>query len=78
MLEHDVESQRREESALRLGRAFEALFTGNHDAPLVLRDLCRFAGVFEPDGNLGRREVVLRILHLSGIDRKMIKQLGEI
>lgn len=87
-LEHEVEKERAQEAAKKLKRAYECLFTGNHDAPIVLRDLCLFAKVFEPSfrgetmevtmRNDGMREIVLRILHLSGIDRKMIDQLGVI
>jgi hypothetical protein len=83
--EFEDELEARERTKEKTLLAYQSIFNAA-DARVVLVDLIRIANVFAPtyrDGNPertafeeGMRRIVLRILRLSGIEARMMNQIG--
>jgi hypothetical protein len=77
--EHQEEQEQAEELRQKIADAYKRLFSSGPDASLVLFDLMEYAPVFRPSINEpedGMRRVVLRILRLSGAEKRMKRALG--
>ena len=82
--DHEVTTEAEQKAGQEVVDAYRRLFT-RADGAIVVKDLIRYSGVFEPgyvDGNPsgsayqeGTKRTVLRILRLSGIEQKFLDLL---